>query len=259
MIICGVDVGSKTVKVVILDSDGKVLARAIELGGFDQKAASITAMEHALSSAGIGTDDLAFTVCTGAGKKDFPFEAGEVTEVTAAARAAAVLFPAVRTIIDVGAEEGRGIKTDASGRVVDFVVNEKCAAGSGSFTEAMSRALEVSLEELGRLSLESNAAVPMNAQCAVFAESEVVTLIHAKTPKKDISRAIHDAIASRIISMVRRIGVEEEVALMGGVAYNVGFVDSLERGLETTVRIPELPEYCCAFGAALIARERATA
>jgi benzoyl-CoA reductase subunit D len=181
----------------------------------------------------------------------------EVTEVGADAKGATFLFPTARTVIDVGAEEGRGIRCDENGKVVDFVVNEKCAAGAGAFTEAMARALELKLEEMGALSLQATKAVPMNAQCTVFAESEVVSLVHAKTPKTDIVRAVHDAIASRIISMVRRVGVEKEVVLIGGMARNIGFVDSLKRGLEMDLVVPDEPEFVGALGAALIAAERA--
>jgi benzoyl-CoA reductase subunit D len=120
----------------------------------------------------------------------------------------------------------------------------------------MARALEVNLEELGPLSLKSTQAIPMNAQCAVFAESEVVTLVHKKTSKEDMARAIHDAIADRITSMVRRVGVEEKIALIGGVAYNIGFVKSLEDDLKTKVLIPERPEFVGALGAALVAATR---
>jgi benzoyl-CoA reductase subunit D len=112
------------------------------------------------------------------------------------------------------------------------------------------------LEEFGKLSLQSNVSIPMNAQCAVFAESEVVSLVHAKTPKQDISRAVHDAIASRIVSMIRRVGIEEEIVLIGGLSHNPGFVDALNRGLESTVHVPSDPEYVGALGAALIAGER---
>jgi benzoyl-CoA reductase subunit D len=178
-----------------------------------------------------------------------------VTEISADARAIAFVLPKVRTLIDVGAEEGRAIKCAPEGKVAAFAVNEKCAAGAGTFVEAMARALELKLEELGELSLKSTMDVPMNAQCTVFAESEVISLIHAKTPKADIVRAVHEAIASRITSMARRIGVESDIALVGGVAHNVGLVDALRRGLESDVLVPSDPEYVGALGAALIARE----
>ena len=119
----------------------------------------------------------------------------------------------------------------------------------------MARAIETPLEELGPLALKSEKAVPMNAQCAVFAESDVVTLIHAKTPRQDIARAVLDAIASRIISMVRKVGFEEEVAVIGGVALNPGFVEAMKRGLEMDVHVPDDPEYVGALGAALLAAE----
>jgi benzoyl-CoA reductase subunit D len=148
------------------------------------------------------------------------------------------------------------VRCNEAGRIEDFAVNEKCAAGAGTFTEAMARALEVDLEELGKMSLRSTQAVPMNAQCTVFAESEVVSLVHAKTPKEDISRAVHDAMASRITSMVRKVGFVKDVVLIGGMARNVGFVNSIQRGLETDCLIPDEPEYVGALGAALIAADR---
>jgi benzoyl-CoA reductase subunit D len=156
----------------------------------------------------------------------------------------------------VGAEEGRAIKCDEQGKVQDFAINEKCAAGAGSFTEAMARALEVPLDDFGKISLQSSKTIPMNAQCAVFAESEVVSLVHSKTPKADIARAVHDAIASRIVSMVRRVGINKDVALVGGVSNNPGFVDSLNRALEVEVIVPKDAEYIGALGAALVAGER---
>ena len=135
--------------------------------------------------------------------------------------------------------------------MIDFVINEKCAAGAGTFVEAMARALEVKLEEMGLLSLKAERAVPMNAQCTIFAESEVVTLIHEKTSKEDIARAIHDAIADRITSMTRRLGIQRDVVLAGGVAKNIGFVNSLEKALGVKLLIPKEPEYVGALGAAL--------
>ncbi|MFQ6113417.1 MAG: acyl-CoA dehydratase activase, partial [bacterium] len=131
-------------------------------------------------------------------------------------------------------------------------VNEKCAAGAGAFTEAMARALEMPVEEFGELSLKSSQEIPMNAQCAVFAESEVVSLLHAKTPKEDIARAVNDAIASRISSMVRKVGFEKEIMLIGGVAHNVGFVGALKKDFETDIITPPHPEFVGAYGAALL-------
>ncbi len=252
MITAGIDMGAKTIKVVIL-RDGEIIGKSIVMGGLDQKKSAEEAMEKALAEAGISRDQIEKIVATGAGRGEVDFAASDITEVGADAKGAIKLFPSARTVIDIGAEEGRGIRIDSAGKVVDFSINEKCAAGAGSFTESMARALEVPLEELGPLSLKSTQEVPMNAQCAVFAESEVVTMVHNKIPKEDMARAVHDAIASRITSMVRKVGFEKDVVLIGGVAHNVCFVKSLEKDLETEVKIPEQPEIVGALGAAIAA------
>ena len=178
-----------------------------------------------------------------------------VPEVIADAKGTSHLNPAVKTVIDVGAEEGRGVKVGENGKVKDFVINERCAAGAGTFMETMARALEVGVEDMGPLALKSTKAIPMNAQCCVFAESEVVTLIHSKVSKEDIAKAIHDAMAGRIASMVLRLGVERDVVLIGGVARNPGFLPPLKKELNTEILVPEYPQYVGALGAALIAFE----
>ena len=255
MTTAGIDIGARLAKVLIL-RDTEVLARAQEPVGFEPGAAAERAFNQALKQSGLSEKDVEVVYATGAGRKVAPHADDSVTEVTAAARGAIYFHPSVRTIIEVGAEEGRAVKCDERGKVLDFAINEKCAAGAGSFTEAMSRALELDLEDFGRISLKSTRSIPMNAQCAVFAESEVVSLVHAKTPKQDIARAVHDAIASRIISMVRRVGINKDIALAGGVSYNPGFVDSLNRGLEMEVIVPDNPEYVGVLGAAILAGER---
>jgi len=254
MITAGIDMGSKTVKVVIL-RDGDIVGKSIEIAGFESREAAEKAFAAAADQAGIQRDDIERIVATGAGRKYAPYTDENVTEVASGVKGAMALYPAARTVIDVGAEEGRAIRCNEAGKVLDFALNEKCAAGAGAFTEAMSRALEVKIEELGEMSLRSQNAVPMNAQCAVFAESEVVSLLHAKTKKEDIARAVHDAIASRIVSLARKVGFEPEVVLIGGVAYNKGFVASLKKALECNVSIPDDPEYIGAYGAALAATE----
>jgi predicted CoA-substrate-specific enzyme activase len=254
MITAGIDCGAKTVKVVIL-KDGEVAGMAMAPAGMDMGTVAEKAYDDALGLAGLSRDAVEKVVATGAGKNEPSFKDDIVTEVGAGARGIHHLYPDVRTLIDVGAEEGRAIKVDGRGKVVDFAINEKCAAGAGAFTEAMARALDVSLEELGQISLQSDKAIPMNAQCAVFAESEVVSLIHRKTSKPNMARAIHDAISDRITSMVRRVGIEERIALIGGVAKNVGFVHSLRKDLESDVILPDEPEYVGAIGAACVATD----
>lgn len=255
MITAGIDMGAKFIKVLIL-KDNDILTMTQEQAGFEPKEAAVRAFGRALSQSGLIEKDIEMIYATGAGREAAPFAGSSVTEVSAVAGGIIYSHPTVRTVIDVGAEEGRAVKCDERGKVQDFAINEKCAAGAGAFTEAMARALEVSLEEFGPLSLQSNKSIPMNAQCAVFAESEVVSLMHARTPKADIARAVHDAIASRIVSMVRRVGINKDIALVGGVSYNTGFLDSLKRGLETDVMVPKNPEYVSALGAALAAKER---
>ncbi|MBA3035393.1 MAG: CoA activase [Desulfobacterium sp.] len=254
-ITAGIDLGAKTVKVVILKGK-EVIGRGIATTGLDQKKSAEKAFDAALKEAKIDLKDLDRVVATGVGRTEAPNANSQITEVGADAKGAIFLNPAIRTVIDIGGEEGRGIKISPEGRAVDFAINEKCAAGAGAFTEAMARALERPLKEFAELALKSTKSIPMNAQCAVFAESEVVSLIHAKTPHEDISRAVHDSIADRIISMVRRVGIEKEVLLIGGVAHNVGFVNSLNIGLKLEVIVPEYPEFIGALGAALVAAEQ---
>ena len=254
MITAGIDIGAKTVKVVLVQ-DGRMLAKSLVPAGLDTAATTRQALDEALAAAGLAQEKVDRFRATGTGSKDCAFADQDITEVGAAAKGITHLLKSCRTVIDVGAEEGRSVRCDGTGKVIDFAFNEKCAAGAGTFAEGMARALGVSLEELGPLSLKSQKAVQMNAQCAVFAESEVVTLIHAKTPREDIARAVLDAIASRIVSMVRKVGFEKDIALIGGVALNPGFVEAMKRSLETDVYVPEDPEYVGALGAALAAAE----
>lgn len=255
MITAGIDMGAKYIKVVILD-DGNIIGKAAKATGFEQAESAAECLANACTEAGIERSKIVHLTSTGAGRKAVPDADSDITEVGADAKGALKLVSEARTVVDVGAEEGRGIKINADGKVLDFAVNEKCAAGAGSFAESMSRALEVTLEEFGLLSLQSTKSIPMNAQCTVFAESEVVSLMHSDTSKEDISRAVHDAIASRVASMVRRVGLEQKVALIGGVAYNPGFVNSLKNSLDCELIVPADSEYVGALGAAIIAGER---
>lgn len=267
MITAGIDMGSRTVKVVLLENvkvDGAPqLQYAVKKahlmfpGDLDQDVAAEKAFTEALAAAGIERGAVKAVYATGAGRKQVTFATDVVTEMSAGARGAVYMFPQARTVVDVGAEEGRGIKTDADGRATDFAGNEKCAAGAGSFAEAMSRALQMTLKEFGEASLRSDRTIPMNAQCTVFAESEVVSLIHSSTPKEDIAKAVLDAVASRVCAMVRRVGIEGEVVLIGGMVHNTGFVKSLKTAMDVdAVSLPDMPEYISALGCALIAAER---
>ena len=267
MITAGIDMGSRSVKVVLLEQvqvdNAPQLKYAVKKshlmlpGDLDADQAAEKAFDDVLAAAGLQRSDVASVFATGAGRKQVAFAHEGITEMTAGAKGANFMFPNARTVVDVGAEEGRGIKTDSAGKAIDFAGNEKCAAGAGSFAEAMSRALQMTLKEFGEASLRSDKSIPMNAQCTVFAESEVVSLIHSSTPKEDIAKAVLDAVASRVCAMVRRVGIEGEVVLIGGMVHNAGFVQSLKSAMDVDqVSLPDLPEYVSALGCALIAAER---
>ncbi|MFA4917082.1 MAG: acyl-CoA dehydratase activase [Syntrophales bacterium] len=252
MITAGIDVGIQTVKAVIV-RDNQLLSHSLVMAGWDPEISLREAMDEAMEKAGVSQDKIGKITATGIGRKEVSFANDYATEVTCDAKGAAWLFPSVRTVIDIGAEESRGAKCDSTGKVLDFVNNDKCAAGVGAFVEAMARALEVKIEDMAELSLQSQKEIAMNVTCVIFAESEVISLIHAKTPKHDIARAIHDAISSRTTAMVRRIGIEKDVAMIGGVAKNAGVIDSLRRYLGVDVLVPENPQIVGALGAALLA------
>jgi benzoyl-CoA reductase subunit D len=226
------------------------------LTGFDQGKAVEESLDMAAKQAGIVCTDIQRIFGTGSGKHAVRVANGAVSDIQAMAKGAVYFFPKARTVADVGAEEGRAAKLDDKGHPLDFAVNEKCAAGAGAFIEAMARALEITIEEMGAICLQSDKEIPINAQCAIFAESEVVGLIHSKTSKPDISKAIHDSIASRIVSLIRRIGVNEDVVLIGGLAHNPGFMSGITRQLKVNhVFTPPDPEFGAAVGAAVAAME----
>jgi benzoyl-CoA reductase subunit D len=249
MIVAGIDVGGKNVHIVI-KKDGQILGKGTSPTGI-KKAEAVSALyEQVLKQAGLTRKDVERVVATGSAAKRVAFANGSISDVAADARGAIKLFPNARTVIDVGAEEGRSIKVSPEGKVLDFAINDKCAAGTGTFLEAMSRALEVSVEEMSKIAFDSTKAIPMNAQCAVFGESEVVSLIHQNTSKPDISRAVMDAIAGRVGAIARIVGLEKDVVVVGGMAKNAGFVDSLKKNIEMPVTVPEDPDYIGAIGAA---------
>jgi len=259
MIVAGIDVGAKNVHAVLL-KDGALIARAAVASGFDHEESAERGLAEAAATAGIDRAAIDLVAATGAGRKALSSASRQPTEIAADARGAFYLYPDARTVVDVGADEARAIRLGEAGKVVDFAINEKCAAGAGAFVEAMSRALEMSLEDFARASLDSTETIPMNAQCTVFAESEVVSLIHANTPPADIARAVHDAMASRVSAMVRRIGIEDPVVLGGGTAANVGFVKALSEALGgVDLYVLADAEYLGAHGAALIGWEAARA
>jgi predicted CoA-substrate-specific enzyme activase len=252
MIVAGIDVGGKNVHTVIMNDD-KVVAKTAQTTGIKKAEAAEQSFNKTLKTAGLKREDIIRVVATGSWGKRVAFADGYISDAAADARGINRLVPSARTIIDVGGEEGRAIKINAEGKVLDFAVNERCAAGTGTFVDTMARTLEVTVEEMAKMSLKSDRSIPMNAQCAVFGESEVVSLIHQKMAKHDIARAVHDAIAGRIGSLARIVGLEKDIAMIGGVARNVGFIESLKRELGMDVVSPDDPDYVGALGAAIAA------
>ncbi len=248
--VAGVDAGARYLKVVILDRE-RVAGTASSVCGIDLEEAARNAFREAFARASIGPDGLTAVIATGNGADSVPGATARVSVTRAMARAAVRLFGEARTVVDVGAEESRAVRCDERGNVVDFALNDKCAAGAGSFIDALARALEVEPRDLGALARQAPNAAAMNAQCVIFAESEVVSMIHRGIPPAMIARSVYDALAGRISSLLSRIGLEPELVALGGVARDAGFIDALERALKRKPAVPPEPEFACAYGAAL--------
>lgn len=255
MISAGLDIGAETIKVVVL-ADGKVRSYSIVKAGFALRENCDNAIKSALESAGLALPDVSRFAVTGIGRQEAGYDYPGVSELLADMRGATWLDPTVRTVIDVGYEEARVIRGLETGKVLNYIKNDKCAAGAGAFIETMARALEVDIEEIGILSLQASSRLSLSFTCTVFAESEVVSLIHSKVPKADIAGAIHEFTAGRITSMVRSAGLEPRLMFIGGVAKNRGVVEKLKKYLETEIVVVEEPRIVSALGAALIARDR---
>ena len=254
MIVAGLDIGSITTETVIL-RDGEVLTSIIMPTGANSRTAGERCLSAALKKAGLKQEEVSAIVTTGYGRASFPQATKMITEITCHARGAYFVNPKTRTVIDIGGQDSKVIRLDAQGRNVDFQMNDKCAAGTGRFLEVMAHALEVKVEELGRLSLGAPRTIKISSMCTVFAESEVVSLIADDQPKEVIIRGLHDSIADRVLGMVNRVGIEEEVTLTGGVAKNEGVARALEERLGVRMFIPPEPQMIGALGAALLARD----
>jgi len=254
--VAGVDIGSLWTKVVIIDESREIISYSMLRSGASHEKAAHTAMEAALKDAGLNFDDLSYIVSTGYGRSRSRFANSEITEISCHARGANLLFPEVRTVIDIGGQDSKVIGVGDKGRVLRFVMNDKCAAGTGRFLEVMAQALEVELGEMSDLASHSHNEVEVSSMCTVFAESEVISLISSGCEKTDIAAALYRAIARRIVGMVGQVGLHQMVVMSGGVAKSQGIVKALEQKLETTILVPSEPQIVGAWGAALFALER---
>jgi benzoyl-CoA reductase subunit D len=256
MITAGIDVGTKNCKILILQ-DKEVKAIACSTTGLDEKKGIETAFQMALSKGGIAKEDLNKIISTGMGAGLVDFADATLSINIADAAGIHELAPSVKTIIDVGAEEGRVIICE-NGTVSNYALNDRCAAGAGTFSDAMARVLEVDVDTFGKMALEAKNPASISAQCTVFAESEVINMVSSDKSKEDIARSVVDAIAERTAAIVHRLTLEPDVAFIGGSARNVGLVKSLTKALELEeLIIPDDPEYVGALGAAIMAAKRA--
>ena len=255
MIVAGCDVGSLTGKAVIL-KNGSILSYGIVPTTPKPERTARNAMDEALKKGSLTLEDIEFIVGTGYGRVKIPFANKEISELTCHGKGAHSFIPSIRTIIDVGGQDCKVIKVNKDGKILDFAMNDKCAAGTGRFLEVMAKTLELKLDDLGPISLKSKNQAKITAQCSVFAETEVVSLMADGAEVADIVAGIHDTIASRIMTLVYRVGLEEDIAISGGVAKNIGVVEFIEKkmGLKT-VKLPVDPQIIGAIGAALIAKD----
>lgn len=255
MITAGIDCGSQNTKGVIL-RDGKVAAKAMQATAFDAELAAKNVLEEMLKQAGIKREDIQRLAISGVGRDIVKWGDDQVNEVGAAARGARFVSPESDTVIDMGADSCRIIRLNPDGTVMKYEVNDKCASGAGTFIETMARALQIKTEEMGDYSLRHTKELATNAQCVVFAESEVISLIHAQETREDIAYGVHMGISNRIASMIRRIGLSDHFIMIGGPAYNKGLVACMSKVFERDIKTVDDTQYISAIGAAIYAGEK---
>jgi len=248
----GIDIGSTMTKVVILGA-GKE-SSLIRLTGPEHRKLANRVMEEALDSAGVAFSDITYIVATGYGRINVPFADRQITEITCHARGLSSLLPSAHTVVDLGGQDSKGIRIE-NGKVVDFVMNDKCAAGTGRFLEIIADALGVPMDELGELSLAADNPAAIGNTCTVFAEQEVISQLAGGASVPNLVAGIHQAIATRIVALVSKLKIKPEVAITGGGAKNIGLVKALEAKFGLPVRVPREPLLTGALGAALIGQQ----
>lgn len=257
MIVSGVDIGSLSAKAVIME-DGRIRGWSIIFTGTDSVESANSAMGLALEESNVSPSDVQYTVATGYGRVNVPFAQATVSEISCHSRGSHWLFPEVRTILDMGGQDCKAIRCDENGRVIDFAMNDKCAAGTGRYLERVAATLRLGLEQIGPLSLEwVGGPLSISSTCAVFAQNDIIKLMREGKQVNDILAGATDAIVDRISALLERVGVEEDLCISGGVAKNIGVVKRLEEKLGLKARIAPEPQVVGAIGAALFARDRA--
>jgi predicted CoA-substrate-specific enzyme activase len=257
MVVAGVDVGSTQTKAVIMHGERRILGRSILDTGARLTEAANTAFHLALDDADVSERTVAFIVGTGYGRFRVEFGHAQVTEISCHARGAVFLFPGTRSVLDIGGQDTKAILVGEAGQVLDFCMNDKCSAGTGRFLGAASAALEIPLGDLGPLALTARNPVTITTTCTVFAESEILGWMARGRKTEDVLMGVHAAIASRSLSLLRRVGVTPEVTFTGGVARNVAMVKLLSELTGAPVNAGEESHFCGAIGAALFALDHA--
>jgi predicted CoA-substrate-specific enzyme activase len=249
----GVDVGSTQTKAVIIDEGRNIVARSLTDTGANVIRAAEQAFHEALRAGDLREEEVEYVVGTGYGRYKVTFGNTQVTEISCHGRGAVHMFPESRTVVDMGGQDTKAISVSPTGEIVDFCMNDKCAAGTGRFLGAASSALDIPLDELGPTALRGEKAVKISTTCTVFAESEVLSWLGKGKKIEDILLGVHQSIAGRSTGLLRRVGINEQVTFTGGVARNVAMVDTLNRSLGLTVNVSEDSHYMGALGAALFA------
>jgi len=253
----GIDIGSRTTKGVVL-KDGEIAASHLVDSGSDYARAAGELRERLLALAKARAEDVAYTVATGQ-RVSLPFVDETVDDIRCCARGMFRWLPSVRTIIDIGSQSSQVIRVSERGSVTNFVVSEKCAGGSGRFLDVIANVLRVSIEEVSRLSLESQHPVVFSTGCAVFGESEAISRVAEGISKEDIAAGVHEAVAAKVAALVSRVGMEPGCAVSGGGGLNAGLVRKIEEKLGVRLLVPPQPQLVNALGAAIMAAEKARA
>lgn len=250
----GIDVGSTMTKVVVAGSDGEILSQVIGPTGAEHRRLANRVMEEALQKADLPFDKISYVIATGYGRINVPFADRQVTELTCHTKGIVSLFPTVKTAIDIGGQDAKGMKI-RDGKLADFVMNDRCAAGTGRFLEVIADSLGLKMEDLGSISMKAANKVRISNTCTVFARLEVASRLSEGVALEDIVAGIHDSIASRVVKMAQRLKIETDIVFTGGVAKNIGMVKAMEENLGHKVLVPPEPLLTGALGAALLGRE----
>jgi len=249
----GVDIGSTMTKVVLMDKSGNLLSAIKGPTGPEYRQLANEVMRQALEQASLQIDDISYIVATGYGRLNVPFADRQITELSCHARGVSSLFPNVRTAIDIGGQDAKCMKID-NGRLTNFVMNDKCAAGTGRFLEVTAATLGIRLEDMGDISLKATKKIQLSNLCTIFAQQEVVALLSRGEKLENILAGLHDALANRVAALARRLGIEPDLVLTGGGAKNTGMVRAMKESLGCEILVPEEPLLTGALGAAILAK-----